>query len=142
MLDYTAKIAYSTEELSQFLIPLSEAGVDIFHASTRRFWEPEFEGSHLNLAGWAKKITGKPSITVGSVGLDKEFTLEHFLGTQDPHAGTTDINELCSRLNRGEFDLVALGRAILGDHQWVNKVKAGDFEHIKPFDKTALNTLT
>tara|TARA_R110002074_G_scaffold189899_3_gene355869 strand:- start:26245 stop:27360 length:1116 start_codon:yes stop_codon:yes gene_type:complete len=142
LLDYTAKIAYSADELSQFLIPLSEAGVDIFHASTRRFWQPEFEGSHLNLAGWAKKITGKPSITVGSIGLDKEFTLEHFLGTEDPHAGTTDINELCSRLNRGEFDLVALGRAILGDHQWVNKVKNGDFELIKPFDKTALNTLT
>lgn len=117
-------------------------GVDIFHASTRRFWEPEFEGSDLNLAGWAKKLTGKPSITLGSVGLDKEFKLDHFIGTENPDAGTTDINELCSRLNKGEFDLVALGRAIMGDHQWVNKVKAGDFASIKPFDKHAMDTLT
>ena len=140
--DYTAKIARSPEELGKILIPLSEAGVDIFHASTRRFWVPEFEGSDLNLAAWAKKLTGKPSITVGRVGLDTEFKLEHFLGTESPDAGTTDINELCTRLNKGEFDLVALGRAIMGDYEWVNKVKAGDFENIKPFDKTAMDTLT
>ena len=142
LLDYTAKIASTPQELAKFLIPLSEAGVDIFHASTRRFWLPEFENSSLNLAGWAKKITGNPSITVGSIGLDKEFTLEHFLGTEDPTANTTDINELCKRLNKGEFDLVALGRAIMGDYAWVNKVKAGDFSNIKPFTKIALNTLT
>ena len=51
------------EELQQFLLPLSDAGVDVFHCSTRRFWEPEFAGSDLNLAGWTKKITGKPTIT-------------------------------------------------------------------------------
>ena len=48
-------------------------GVDAFHASTRRYWLPEFEGSDLNLAGWTKKLTGKPTITVGSVGLDGDF---------------------------------------------------------------------
>ena len=37
--------------LEQFLAPLTDAGVDIYHASTRRFWEPEFERSDLNLAG-------------------------------------------------------------------------------------------
>jgi len=26
------------------------AGVDIFHCSQRRFWEPEFTGSDLNFA--------------------------------------------------------------------------------------------
>ena len=47
--------------------------MDIFHCSTRRFWEPEFAGSDLNLAGWTKKLTGKPVITVGSVGLNASF---------------------------------------------------------------------
>ena len=56
-------------ELEQFLQPLCDAGVDIFHCSQRRFWEPEFEGSELNLAGWVGKITAKPTISVGSVGL-------------------------------------------------------------------------
>ena len=71
--DFTARLAPSLEELEQFVKPLSDAGVDIFHCSTRRFWEPEFEGSELNLAGWVKKITGKPTISVGSVGLTEEF---------------------------------------------------------------------
>jgi len=53
--DYKAKLARSPAELESFLGPLSDAGVDFFHASTRRFWEAEFEGSDLNLAGWAKK---------------------------------------------------------------------------------------
>lgn len=58
--NYDAKLAYSPEELESLLIPLSNAGVDIFRASTRRFWEPEFPGSPLNLAGWTKKLPENP----------------------------------------------------------------------------------
>jgi 2,4-dienoyl-CoA reductase-like NADH-dependent reductase (Old Yellow Enzyme family) len=71
--DYTARLVQTPQALAAFLQPLSEAGVDIFHCSTRRFWEPEFDGSELNLAGWTRQLTGKPTITVGSVGLDGEF---------------------------------------------------------------------
>lgn len=71
---YDAKLAYTPEELEAFLAPLTDAGVDIFDCSTRRFWEPEFEGSRLNLAGWTRKLTGKPTISVGSVGLKGDFT--------------------------------------------------------------------
>mgnify|MGYP003635623752 FL=1 len=142
LLDYTAKIAQSPEDLSKILLPLSEAGVDVFHASTRRFWEPAFEGSDLNLAGWAKKITGKPSISVGSVGLNKQFAVEHFSGLEDPTAGTSNIDDLCARLNADEFDLVGIGRALLADSQWVNKVKKNQFNHINAFDEKALTTLT
>src|SRR5690606_20748656 len=56
--DYTVKLAKNPDELAAFLEPLSAAGVDIFHCSQRRFWEPEFDGSELNLAGWTKEITG------------------------------------------------------------------------------------
>jgi len=59
--------------ITRFLGPLVDAGVDVFHCSTRRFWEPEFAGSDLNLAGWTKKLTGKPTITVGSVTLDQDL---------------------------------------------------------------------
>ncbi len=65
---YRHKLAKTPEVLEAFLTTLIDAGVDIFHCSTRRFHEPEFPGSNLNLAGWTKKITGKPVITVGSVG--------------------------------------------------------------------------
>ncbi|NCW99903.1 MAG: 12-oxophytodienoate reductase, partial [Betaproteobacteria bacterium] len=71
--DFNAKLAPTPEAMSQWLSPLIDAGADVLHCSQRRFWEPEFEGSDLNFAGWARKLTGKPVITVGSVGLTGEF---------------------------------------------------------------------
>ena len=70
--DYMAKSIPSPEDLGKLLAPLSDAGVDAFHCSARRWWTPEFEGSPLNLAAWAKKMTAKPTITVGSVSLALE----------------------------------------------------------------------
>src|SRR5690242_11091336 len=72
--DFEAKLAKTPDELDRFLRPLVDAGIDLFHCSQRRFWDAEFEGSNLNLAGWTKKLTGKPTITVGSVTLDIDFT--------------------------------------------------------------------
>ncbi|KRF07144.1 1,2-oxophytodienoate reductase [Paenibacillus sp. Soil766] len=135
--EYTAKLAATPELLGQLLAPLVEAGVDIFHCSTRRFWEPEFEGSSLNFAGWVKQLTGKPTITVGSVGLDDEF-LGSFRGKS---AGTADINELLVRLEQNEFDLVAIGRALLVDPAWVEKVQGGQFDELLPFSPDALKRL-
>jgi 2,4-dienoyl-CoA reductase-like NADH-dependent reductase (Old Yellow Enzyme family) len=134
---YDAKLASTPELLSQLLAPLVDAGVDIFHCSTRRFWEPEFEGSTLNFAGWVKKLTGKPTITVGSVGLDGEF-LSAFAGKG---AGTANIDDLLLRLENEEFDLVAIGRAILNDPEWVVKVREGRTDELMPFNPEALQKL-
>lgn len=98
--DYEARLVTTPEELAEFLKPLSDAGVDIFHCSQRRFWEPEFEGSDLNLAGWVKKLTGKPAISVGSVGLDQEF-ISSFRGEG---AAVTNIDNLIEKLDNKEFD--------------------------------------
>jgi 2,4-dienoyl-CoA reductase-like NADH-dependent reductase (Old Yellow Enzyme family) len=135
---YTAKLAETPELLAQFLAPLVDAGVDIFHCSTRRFWEPEFEGSDLNLAGWTKKLTGKPTITVGSVGLDEEFMSSFKEGKG---AQNTNIDELIKRLERDEFDLVAIGRALLVDPAWAAKIRDGRIEELEPFTVNALTTL-
>ncbi|MFB5660976.1 NADH:flavin oxidoreductase [Alteribacillus sp. HJP-4] len=134
MSDYQAKLATTPFELESFLQPLLKAGVDIFHCSTRRFWEPEFEGSDLNLAGWTKKLTGRPVIAVGSVGLDGEFT--SFSG-----ANTTSLDGLIQKLDEDEFDLVAIGRSLLMDPEWVKKVRDGKIQDLLPFNKEALQTL-
>ena len=139
--DYNAKLCQTPEELATFLTLLTDAGVDIFHASTRRFWLPEFEGSDLNLAGWTKKITNKPVITVGNIGLDADFIGEgnsDLSGTSNP----TGIDELLERLNNDEFDLVAIGRALLVDPDWVNKISKNAIEDIKPFNKKSLMSLS
>ncbi|WP_030217678.1 NADH:flavin oxidoreductase [Streptomyces bikiniensis] len=135
---YDARLAGTPQELEAILAPLVSAGVDAFHASTRRYWLPEFEGSDLNLAGWTRKLTDRPTITVGSVGLDGDF-LHAFAGKG---AGLGSLDNLLDRLERDEFDLVAVGRALLQDPQWASKVLAGRTDELKPYDAAALKTLS
>ncbi|MBV7696755.1 NADH:flavin oxidoreductase [Streptomyces sp. TRM70350] len=135
---YDARLAETPEELEAILTPLAAAGVDAFHASTRRYWLPEFEGSDLNLAGWTKKLTGKAAITVGSVGLDGDF-IKAFQGEG---AGVGSLDNLLDRLERDEFDLVAVGRALLQDPQWAAKVLAGRFDELAPYDVASLGALS
>ncbi|MFD1953179.1 NADH:flavin oxidoreductase [Paenibacillus thailandensis] len=136
--NYTAKLVETPEELASFLEPITVAGVDIYHCSTRRFWEPEFEGSDLNLAGWVKSLTGRPTITVGSVGLNEEF-MRSFAPGQVTEV--TRIDGLIERLERNEFDLVAVGRSLLADPEWAMKIRKGRFDDLKPFTVEALRTL-
>ncbi|MFF0167007.1 NADH:flavin oxidoreductase [Streptomyces prasinus] len=135
---YDARLAGTPGELEAILAPLVTAGVDAFHASTRRYWLPEFEGSELNLAGWAKKLTGRPAITVGSVGLNGEFQ-EAFQGRG---AELRSLDNLLDRLERDEFDLVAVGRAVLQDPEWAAKVLGGRLDELAPYDAATLKTLS
>jgi 2,4-dienoyl-CoA reductase-like NADH-dependent reductase (Old Yellow Enzyme family) len=137
--DYSARLVQTPQALGEFLKPLADAGVDIFHCSTRRFWEPEFDGSELNLAGWTRQLTGKPTITVGSVGLDGEFL--QFMVNTDKVAQPASLEKLLERLNNDEFDLVAVGRALLVDPDWAQKVRDGREEDILPFSREALMSL-
>ncbi len=135
--DFSARLAHTPDEMAAWLLPLAEAGADIFHCSQRRFWEPEFEGSDLNFAGWAKKLTGKPTITVGSVGLDGDFIAAFSGQGADP----ASLDELLRRLERGEFDLVGVGRALLQDPAWALKVRQGRSHELQRYDKAALEAL-
>ncbi|OLL72407.1 2,4-dienoyl-CoA reductase [NADPH] [Pseudonocardia sp. Ae168_Ps1] len=140
--DYAAKLARTPDELATVLTPLADAGVTAFHASGRRYWEPEFpeSGSDLNVAGWARKVTGRPTITVGSVGLDQVFAPEMFAGGT-ARAGVESVERLLDRLEDDEFDLVAVGRALLADPEWAQKVLEGRESELVPFTKDALQTL-
>ena len=132
--DYQAKLAKNSNELEQLLSPLVEAGVDIFHCSTRRIWEPEFkeEDPSLTLAGWTKRITKKPTIAVGSVGINRAF-----LSNQDNDQVTIEDNLkiVDEKIKSGEFDFVAVGRAILADPEWAVKLKNGHLNQVVHYTK-------
>lgn len=134
--DYEARIANSVKEMEEWLLPLVEAGADIFDCSQRRYWLPEFSGSDLSFAGWTKKITGQPVITVGSIGLNGEFLDSLFKGNGAEKVG---FSELMRRYERNEFDLVAVGRALLQDPRWIEKVREGRYEELKNFSKDSLS---
>jgi 2,4-dienoyl-CoA reductase-like NADH-dependent reductase (Old Yellow Enzyme family) len=132
--DYQAKLATNSKELEQFLTPLVEAGVDVFHCSTRRIWEPEFkdEDPSLNLAGWTKRITKKPTIAVGSVGINRAY-----LSNQD-NADVTIVDNLKiidEKIKAAEFDYVAIGRAVLADPEWAVKLKNGKLDQVTHYTK-------
>jgi 2,4-dienoyl-CoA reductase-like NADH-dependent reductase (Old Yellow Enzyme family) len=132
--DYQAKLAQNSKELEQFLTPLVEAGVDIFHCSTRRIWEPEFkeEDPSLNLAGWTKRLTKKPTIAVGSVGINRAY-----LSNQD-HAQVTiedNLSLIDEKITAGEYDYVAVGRAVLADPEWAVKLKSGKLDQVTHYTK-------
>lgn len=136
--DFNAKLAQNPAELERLLAPLTAAGVDIFHCSQRRFWEPAFEGSSLNLAGWTKKVTGKPTITVGSITLNEEFT-QAFRSAET--ATVTGIDELLERLEREEFDLVAIGRSLIVNPDWPALIQRGAVRELLPFQRDVLAEL-
>lgn len=138
--EYDARLVDNPEDLAKFLAPLCAAGVDIFHCSQRRFWEPEFDGSSLNLAGWVKKITGKPTITVGSVGLSADFIPLPGEATFR-EAEPASLDELVQRLEAGEFDLVAVGRAMIANPAWANLVKGDRSGELRAFAKDMLFSL-
>ncbi len=122
--DFGATIADSPDELADILTTLVDAGADLLHPSTRRFWLPAFAGHdpELTLAGWTRKLTGVPTIAVGSVGLDSVFNDG---GVGVAPGGVSGIDNLVERFERDEFDLVSVGRALLSDPEWVNKHAAG-----------------
>ncbi|MGE2690527.1 NADH:flavin oxidoreductase [Mycolicibacterium pulveris] len=138
--DYTASIADDPSQLQQLLMPLVEAGVDVLHPSTRRHYVPAFpdQDSALSLAGWTKKLTGVPVIAVGSVGLQTQFRSEK----RGQVIAPAPVDRLVEQFDAGEFDLVAIGRALLADPGWVNRLRANELDTFAGYDPaTALASL-
>lgn len=133
--DYDARLAETPEELAAITGALADAGVDIFDVSTRVFSTPAFAGSDMGLAGWVRQVSGKPTMTVGGIGFDKELAASF---AQPTHA-IDNLSEVVRRFEAGEFDLVATGRALLMDAEWVLKAQAG--ENFAPFRLEAYGML-
>jgi 2,4-dienoyl-CoA reductase-like NADH-dependent reductase (Old Yellow Enzyme family) len=130
--DYEAKIVSAPAELRDLVSILRSAGVDMFHVSTRRFWAPEWAGSELGLAGWVKSFTDAPVIAVGSVGLDIDV-MATLTGHEARPTGASRIDELVRRFQRGDFDLISVGRSQIGDPDWVAKMRDGRIPDIRAF---------
>ena len=134
---YDARIAQTPDELAAFLTPLADAGVSLFHVSTRRYWQPAFEGSDRTLAGWTRHLSGLPVIAIGSVGVATQFQA----GPDEDAQPTLTLAPLVDLFRRGEFDLVALGRAVLADPAWASKLAGARLAEIRPYDKSAGSVL-
>lgn len=135
--DFAARNWESPAELEEFARVMVDAGVDVFHCSTRRFWENEF-GSDMNLAAWTKKLSGKPTITVGSIGM----TGEHIETLMGDAAHVDSLDNVLKLVERGDFDLIAIGRGMLVNPDWANKVRDGRIDLLKSWNPEVLNGLS
>lgn len=133
--DFRATLADTPDELAEVLCPLADAGVDVFDASVRYFNRAAFDGSDLSLAGWAKKVTGKASMAVGGVGINQGV-----YDTAKKNIAVDNVELLMARFDADEFDLVGVGRAMLGDPQWARKARTG--EETRAFSAADLEILT
>lgn len=123
MSDYGARIASTASELADILTPLADAGVTVFHASTRRFWESAFEGTAESLAACARRVTGKPVIAVGSIGMAQQHETRRFRTRDNVDSDVAGLEQLFDALDQEDFDLIAVGRGMLADPCWADKVR-------------------
>lgn len=135
---YDARVVTSPEELRTLVGAFEEAGADVLHVSARRFWTPEWteHDSDLGFAGWVSRVATVPVIAVGSVGLDIDV-MATFAGVPAHATGRSSFDELARRFDRGDFDLVSVGRGQLGDPDWTRKVHADRIDQIAGFDLAA-----
>lgn len=134
MYDYNAYLALSPEEFEKFILPISNSGVDVFDCSALRCIDNAFKGYDGCLAYWTKKITKKPTINVGCIGSKKPFindtsTIINKLSSKPD--SLTETNDkvklfyddfLCKSIKNKEFDLIAAGRPLLLDAEWINRL--------------------
>jgi 2,4-dienoyl-CoA reductase-like NADH-dependent reductase (Old Yellow Enzyme family) len=130
--DDAAAISFpDPDALAQCLGGLRDAGVSILHASTQDATAPAFDGSPRTLSGWTRSISGLPTVAVGAVtlrgGLDE--------------AEVVDPAPAAALVADGEADLVAVGRALIPNPDWCEKVRDGRWRELRPYDRSVLGSL-
>ena len=85
-----------------------------------------------------QKGDGSADDSVGSVGLTGEFIAAYGGESSRP----AFLDELIRCLDREEFDLVAVGRALLQDPQWLLKIRDGRTDELMAFERTAFAALS
>ncbi len=127
------------DELGVWCRALREAGVDILHASSRDATAPAFPVvGKRTLAGWARTLSGIPVIAVGKI--TATLTMDQAYG--DELDAVTDPAAAIGLLDNEEADLLAIGRPLIANADWVEIVRAGRWRDLIPFDRHLLQTLS
>ena len=131
--DFDIYMARNPTELEELLRPIVDAGANILDASARDFSEPAFAEGEENLPYWTRKIFGLPTVMVGGTGVKRP----RYAHTRTPPETFDNLDDIMRRFDRGEFDLLAVGRSLLNDPDWLKRVRAG--EAFLPFNPQCLN---
>ena len=131
----------SSSELAPWVDGLRNHGVDVIHVSTRDAVEPAFpddpEHPEWSLAAWTQHLSGLPAIAVGKVSVT--LPMDRAYGREKDVI--TDPTPALDLIARGEVEMLAVGRALIANPDWVPLVRAGRWQELRPFDKELLKTL-
>lgn len=139
--DYGASLFESPADLQLMVETLAAAGVDIFHCSTRRCYEPRFAGSPLSLAGWTRRLGGRPVICVGSIALTQAFDTKVEQQDRSAQYARSALQELRDMTERAEYDLAAVGRMLIANPDLVALLRADSPAAMRPYTPTMRSTL-
>ncbi|MBL4622022.1 MAG: hypothetical protein JKY89_06460 [Immundisolibacteraceae bacterium] len=123
-------------ELAICLELLKSAGIDLLHSSGYRMDAPAFADGE-SLVAALKRLSGLPAIGSGGI-THSNTTAESFAG------GVADLADpaVAERaLEHGECDLIAVGRGLIANPDWADRVESGDWRSLAPFDASMLATL-
>lgn len=125
--------------LSRHLKAFAEDGADVFHLSTRRATDPAFPDEHATrtLAGWARHFTDRPVIAVGGVALG--LPMDQSYG--DAVSPVADPSPALCLVDSGECDLLAVGRSLIANPDWVQVVRDQGWQALQPYHKGLLENL-
>ncbi|WP_375383907.1 hypothetical protein [uncultured Microbacterium sp.] len=136
-IDYTARIAEHPDDLAPFLARMENAGVDLFHVSTRRFDAAAFPevDPRRSLASWVKGMTEVPVIAIGSVGLTTDWASDLLDNQEAQLQIEQDLDRVRSGLIAHDFDFIAAGRAQIANPELISRIRDREFSQLRTFDK-------
>lgn len=137
MYNLEAKLTNNIQELRDLIRPINNSGINIFDISDFNYSYNNFYGENGNLANWIKRITSKTTISTGSFGNSNIFIndipniineLTYKPKLNYPHLQSIKpeiLNEklIYEDLIKGEIDLIALGRPLLFNYNWVKEMR-------------------
>lgn len=126
--DLAARYVETPAELEAWLMPFAKAGVDLFSVSDFRWDTPLFRNSPLSFAGWVRKVTGLPVMTCGAIGMSGDLMATFGGETGQPQP----VDAVARHMADGEFDLVAVGRALLANPDWADRTRNGAAADLAP----------
>ena len=131
------------DELGEWVNALKDAGADILHVSTRNATNPGFpdHDTTRTLAGWTRKLAGLPVIAVGKISVTLTMDQAFANDERKQKETVTDPAPAFSLLEKGEADLLAIGRSLITNPDWVQIVRDQTWKNLKPFNPTQLATL-
>jgi 2,4-dienoyl-CoA reductase-like NADH-dependent reductase (Old Yellow Enzyme family) len=129
----------SPEDLGLFVRGLAAAGVTMLHASAAEAVAPAFGVSPSDpgartLAGWARSLSGLPTIAVGRVSVSASMGNDEVVEVRDPAPAAALIE-------RGEADMVAVGRALIANPDWCQTVQEGRWRELRAYSRAMLESL-